>query len=138
VIILAGTLHVDKGQGIEHRLRVLRPESRIAGIVPVRSIEEITADNTFSYFCPPTSSRIRLGIVAEMENAKIMVTGVVQGSLAMESGLVKGDQIVRANEKEVSSLADLHAAAVEALEDDHDLRLEVLRNGRLEVFEILF
>jgi len=138
VIILAGTLHVDKGQGIEHRLRVLRPESRIAGIVPVRSIEEISPDNAFSYFCPPASSRMRLGIVAEMENTKVMVTGVVQGSLAMESGLEKGDQIVRANEKEVSSLADLHAAAVEALEDDHEFRLEVLRNGRLEVFEISF
>lgn len=138
VVILAGTLHVEKGQGIEHRLRVLRPESRIAGIVPVRSIEEISSDNTFSYFCPPSRDRMRLGIVAEMEKAKVLVTGVVQGSLAMESGLEKGDQIIRANEKNVSSLADLHTAAVEALEDDRELRLEVLRNGSLEIFEISF
>lgn len=138
VIILAGTLHVEKGQGIEHRLRILSPASRIAGIVPVRSIEDISHENAYSYYCPPSRDRMRLGIVAEMEHERVIVRGVVQGSLAMQAGLEKDDEIVQAGKKEVSSLADLHTAAVEALENNQQLILEVFRNGRLEVFEISF
>ncbi len=138
VVILAGTAHVDLGQGIEYRIRALRPESRIASLVPVRSTEDISSENTFSYYCPATTGRMRLGIVAVEHEARVMITGVVQGSLAMESGLEKGDIIVRAAGEDVSSLADLHRAGVQALNENSKLILEVLRDGRPEVFDIVF
>ncbi len=138
VVILAGTGHVDRGYGIEHRLRKIRPESSVARVVPVRSLEDISPDNPFYYFCPPARERMRLGIVAEKESDRIMITGVVQGSLAMEAGLLVGDEIVRVGEEKVSSLSDLHRAAVNALNDRQWLVLEVRRNSMLEVFEINF
>ena len=138
VVILAGTGHVDKGHGIEHRLRVLRPESSIARLVPVRSLEDISADNPYYYFCPPARERMRLGIVAEEEGDRIMISGVVRDSLAMKAGLLAGDEIVRAGDEKMSSLSDLHRAAVNALNQEQGLRLEIRRNSSLEVFEINF
>jgi uncharacterized iron-regulated protein len=138
VVILAGTGHVDKGHGIEHRLRVYRPESSIARLVPVRSLEDISADNPYYYFCPPARDRMRLGIVAEEEGGRILITGVVRDSLAMQAGLLAGDEIVRAGEEVMSSLSDLHRAAVSALNHEQGLRLEIRRNSSLEVFEINF
>lgn len=138
VVILAGTSHVDKGQGIEHRLRILAPETRIASMVPVRSLENVAVDNPYHYYCPPARPKMRLGIVAAKQGQKVLVRGVVPGSPAAKAGLKKGDQIVRAGHEEVSSLADLHGAAIKALKDDLSLKLEVLRSGKPKKFEISF
>jgi uncharacterized iron-regulated protein len=138
VVILAGTGHVDKGYGIEHRLRMIKPEARIIRIIPVRSLEDISADNPYYYFCPSSRERMRLGIVAEEDGERVMITGVVRDSLAMQAGLLVGDEIVRAGDEDMSSLLDLHRAAVNALSHEHGLRLEIRRNSSLEVFEINF
>lgn len=138
LIILAGTLHVDKGRGIESRLRVLEPEARIAGIVPVSSLDDISPDNMYSYFCPPAGERMRLGIMAELENDRVVIRGIFQNSPAMKTGLKKGDEIVRAGGNDISSLADLHNAAVEALNENKNLRLEIMRSSSLKIFDISF
>ncbi len=138
VIILAGTGHVAMGWGIEHRLRQLLPEARIAGIVPVRALDDIRPDNPFNYFCPPSRERMRLGIVAQEENNRVMVIGVVQGSISMEAGLEKGDEILRAGDKDISSLVDLHLAAVDAVNNNQALELEIMRNDKVKIIEIVF
>jgi len=138
VVILAGTGHVYRGWGIEHRLRLLVPEARITRMIPVRSLEDISEDNPWHYFCPASRERMRLGIVAEEEDGRIKVIGVVRDSLAMKAGLEKGDEIVRAGREDVSSLVDLHRAAVKALSDDQAFELEILRNGDAEVLKIDF
>ncbi len=138
VLILAGTGHVDKGQGIEHRLRILAPESRVSSMVPVRSPEDISYANPYYYLCPPARPKMRLGIVAAIQEQKVLVRKVIPRSPAEKAGLEKGDQIVLAGHEEVSSLADLHRAALKALEDDQNLKLEVLRSGKPRKIEVPF
>ncbi len=136
VVILSGTMHVKKGYGIEHRLRSLMPHARVTSIVPVRSLEMITSDNPYHFFCPPVRSGMRLGIVASEEDGQVMVTGVVKGSLAENAGLEKHDEIVKVDGKHISSMADLHHAAVNAAQGDREMVMEVLRNGRKEFINI--
>lgn len=138
VIILAGTGHVDKGQGIEHRLRVLDPEAGIAAVVPVRSFKDISSDNLYYYFCPPAQPKMRLGIVAARQGRKVLVRGVIPESSAEKAGLKKGDQIVLAGHEKVGSLADLHKAALKALDEGKSLKLEVLRSGKTKRLKISF
>ncbi len=138
VIILAGTGHVNKGQGIEHRLRVLEPEAGITAVVPARSPEDISSDNPYYYFCPPARPKMRLGIVAAKQGHKVLVRGVVPESSAEQAGLKKGDQIVLAGHEKVRSLADLHKAALKALDDGKSLKLEVIRSGETRRLKISF
>ncbi|WP_051617292.1 ChaN family lipoprotein [Desulfonatronovibrio hydrogenovorans] len=138
VLILAGTGHVNRGYGIEHRLELLSPGARITSFVPARSLEGMTKDNPFYYFCPPVQERMRLGIVARVEDEMVMVRAVIRESLADEAGIQSGDRIVRAGAQTVTSLADLHAAAVEAVSSNGELELEILRDQETEIFLISF
>ncbi|MFN2342247.1 MAG: ChaN family lipoprotein [Desulfonatronovibrio sp.] len=138
VVILSGSMHVNYGHGIEHRLQSLMPQARVTSIVPARSLEMITPDNPYYFFCPPVRSGMRLGIVASEEDGKVMLTGVVKGSLAESAGLEKHDEIVNVDGKFISSMADLHQAAVDAVQGDGEMVVEVLRNGRKEFINIEF
>lgn len=136
VVILSGTMHVKNGYGIEHRLRSLMPYARIVRIIPARSLEMITSDNPYYFFCPPFRSGMRLGIVASATDGQVMVTGVVKGSLAENAGLEKNDEIIRVNGKDISSMADLHQAAKDAVQGDGKMEMEVLRHGRQELINV--
>ncbi|MFW5731177.1 MAG: ChaN family lipoprotein [Desulfonatronovibrionaceae bacterium] len=138
VVILAGSGHVASGHGIEHRLRVLDPEARMARFIPVRSLDAVVPDGSFYYFCPKTGKRTRLGIVASETESGVKITGVLDNSLAMKAGLQKQDLIVLANDKPVKTMVDLHNAVGEAVQESRRILFEVIRDQEPVSIEIKF
>ncbi|WP_052507441.1 ChaN family lipoprotein [Desulfonatronovibrio magnus] len=136
VVILAGNEHVIKGRGIEHRIRILMPHARISRIVPVRSVQDIAGADPFNYYCPAVQERMRLGIVASVDDGSVVVMAVVDGSLAEASGLEQGDVILAASGLQVDSMTDLHDAAVKSFSSGEPLELEVLRGEEVLIISI--
>lgn len=59
----------------------------------------------------------------------LVVVGVVRGSPAHEAGISRGDIIVRANGREISSPRELRIAVEESVEKGY-IELEIIRGGR--------
>lgn len=136
VVVLAGSEHVRQGWGIEHRLQEMDPEASITRVMPVRDLQDIGPDEPFYFFCPPRERDMRLGLVAREDKGEIFLQGVVQDSIAEKAGLRKGDVILQISGRAVSELADLHHGAMEAMEAEAPLKLEIRRNGEIKVFEL--
>ena len=59
----------------------------------------------------------------------VLVAAVDLGSVAMKAGLERGDIIIKANDRSVSSANDLEAI-LEALQGPAQLNLEVIKKGK--------
>lgn len=65
----------------------------------------------------------------------LVVVGVVRGSPAHEAGISRGDIVVRANGREISSPRELRAAVEESIERGY-IELEIIRGGRRYSVEV--
>ncbi|THB63637.1 MAG: PDZ domain-containing protein [Desulfovibrio sp.] len=134
VVILAGQGHVEQGWGIPHRLETLAPGSEALLVVPWRG-EEIEDDPGQVLFYCGLSHRSRLGftLIWDLEandgRGGALVEEVEPGSRAEAGGVVVGDLIIKAQGLEVDSMGVLHQAGMQAAQEDHILRLTVLRGG---------
>ncbi|MEF3695617.1 ChaN family lipoprotein [Desulfolutivibrio sp.] len=134
-LILAGGGHVEFGDGIAARIRRLDPDAAILTIMPWRGGLDPEPGEADLFFYCPLVFQSRLGFSLEMSDtsgktpAPALVTAVAPGSRAEAAGVLPGDAIVAVAGRPVSSLLDLHKAAMDAGREKTPLRLTVLRGG---------
>jgi uncharacterized iron-regulated protein len=134
-LILAGGGHVEFGDGIAARIRRLDPDAAILTIMPWRGGLDPESGEADLFFYCPLVFQSRLGFSLEMAEtggkspAPALVTAVAPGSRAEAAGILPGDAIVAAAGRPVSSLMDLHKAAMDAGREKQTLRLTVRRGG---------
>jgi len=134
-LILAGGGHVEFGDGIAARIRRLDPDAAILTVMPWRGGLDPESGEADLFFYCPLVFQSRLGFSLEMAEtggkspAPALVTAVAPGSRAEAAGVLPGDAIVAAAGRPVSSLLDLHKAAMDAGREKTPLRLTVRRGG---------
>ncbi len=137
VVILAGSEHVRMGWGIEHRLMRQDEDARVARVLPVRDVEDISPDNPLYFYCPPAQQgRMRLGLVMSRQDDALVVGGVVEGSAADRAGFKKGDEILGVDSRAVHEMSDLHEAAVKASETGEPVVFRVLRKTGIKSLKL--
>ncbi|MDQ7832792.1 MAG: ChaN family lipoprotein [Desulfovibrionaceae bacterium] len=135
MLILAGGGHVEFGDGIAARIRRLDPDAAILTIMPWRGGPDPEPGEADLFFYCPLVFQSRLGFSLEMSDtggktpAPALVTAVTPGSRAEAAGVLQGDAIVSVAGGPVTSLFDLHKAAMDAGREKKPLRLTVLRGG---------
>ncbi len=137
VVVLAGSEHVRMGWGIEHRLMQQDADARVARVLPLRDVENISPDNPLYFYCPPVQhGRMRLGLVMSRQGDALIVRGVVDDSAAARAGFMKGDEIVSAGGEPVREMSDLHEAAVKASETGEPVMFQVLRKASVKSLKL--
>ena len=132
VAVIAGGGHVERGWGIASRLAVFDPAGQRLVIMPWRGGQAPDPAEADLFFFCPEAKRPRMGLTLETKDSSVTVVAVEAGSKADAAGLKPGDAIVKAQGADVRVLADLHSAAVRALEEGGTLRLEILRDARAQ------
>lgn len=139
MLILAGGGHVEHGWGIEYRLRTLDPQARCLAVMPVRDGEDFKAQTDESqrpsagrqvYFYCAAQHKSRLGMNILFEDAAMRVESVDPDSKAGKAGLMAGDVLQKAGDRELREAMDLHFAAMAASRQKKPLELTILRSGR--------
>jgi uncharacterized iron-regulated protein len=139
MLILAGGGHVEHGWGIEHRLRSLDPQAVCLAVMPVRDGEDFKTqvDETqrplpgkqIFFYCA-AQHKSRLGMTILFEEKTMRVEGVDSGSRADNAGLMAGDVLLKAGDRDLREAMDLHFAAMAASRQKKPLELTVLRSGQ--------
>ncbi|QLA16052.1 ChaN family lipoprotein [Desulfolutivibrio sulfoxidireducens] len=135
IFILAGSWHVEYGDGIAARIRRLDPEARVLTVMPWRGGKAPESGQADLYFFCPQTLRSRLGFSLESDDPEagkplsVLISAVEPGSRAERAGLLAGDAIVAVAGTPLSSLFDLHTAAMEAGKAKKPLALTVRRGG---------
>lgn len=127
VVVLIGAGHVEFGWGMAHRIRKLRPESRVLLVTPWRGTEPLDPlEADMQYYCRLTHQS-RMGFSLLQVDGGAQVLDVLPGSRAAKAGFMKGDIITAANGTAVDSMWVLHTAGLEAAKAGKDLVFTVLR-----------
>jgi uncharacterized iron-regulated protein len=127
VVVLIGSGHVEFGWGMAHRIRKLRPESRVLLVTPWRGTEPLDPlEADMQYYCRLTHQS-RMGFSLLQVDGGAQVLDVLPGSRAAKAGFMKGDIITAANGTAVDSMWVLHTAGLEAAKAGKDLVFTVLR-----------
>jgi len=130
---------VEHGWGIEFRLRTLDPKAVCLGVMPVRDEEDFRdqADKakfplpaTQVYFHCAAQHKSRLGMNILFEDAAMRVESVDPDSKAGNAGLMAGDVLLKAGDRELREAMDLHFAAMAASRQKKPLELTILRSGQ--------
>ena len=139
MLILAGGGHVEHGWGIEHRLRTLDPQAACLAVMPVRDETDFKAqaDETqrplpgkqVFFFCS-AQHKSRLGMTLLFEEKAMRVEAVDPESKADIAGLMAGDVLLKAGDRNLAEAMDLHFAAMAASRQKKPLELTVLRSGQ--------
>jgi uncharacterized iron-regulated protein len=139
MLVLAGSGHVEHGWGIEFRLRTLDPKAECLAVMPVRG-EEDFRDQTDEgkrplpgnqiYFHCAAQHKSRLGMNILFETEAMRVESVEPGSKADAAGLMPGDVLLKAGDRNLKEAMDLHFAAMAASRLKKPLALTVLRGGQ--------
>ena len=135
LVILAGAGHVEHGWGIEYRLRLLNPKSRVLGVMPVRDQDDFTVQTdpsqraqpgeTIFYACAAQhKSRLGMNIVF---GETMRVDSVEPASAADRAGIQAGDILVAAGDTKLTEATDLHFAAMAAARQKKPLALTIRR-----------
>ena len=123
VVGIAGQGHLEYGDGIPHQLRdlgikgaaVLLPWDPGQSCSEMKAADVLIADAVFRVDSPAPTVRLAgpvLGIMLKHGQAKgdpVLVTRVSEGSVAAAAGLAKGDIVLQAAQRPVSSNASLVA-----------------------------
>jgi S1-C subfamily serine protease len=118
---------VEFGWGMAHRIRKLRPESRVLLVTPWRGTEPLDPlEADMQYYCRLTHQS-RMGFSLLQVDGGAQVLDVLPGSRAAKAGFMKGDIITAANGTAVDSMWVLHTAGLEAAKAGKDLVFTVLR-----------
>ncbi len=136
VMVLAGSEHVRRGWGIEHRLLQMDKDADITRVLPVSDPGDISPDNPFYFYCPPAQGRMRLGLVISRQEEGLVLAGVVDGSAADRAGFQKGDEIIKAGDNSVQEMSDLHDAALKAAQSGEPVFFQVRRSGEVKTLKI--
>ena len=139
MLILAGSGHVEHGWGIEFRLRTLDPKAECLAVMPVRGEEDFRDQtdegkrplpgNQISFHCA-AQHKSRLGMNILFETEAMRVESVEPGSKADAAGLMPGDVLLKAGDRNLKEAMDLHFAAMAASRLKKPLALTVLRGGQ--------
>ncbi|MBF0480958.1 MAG: ChaN family lipoprotein [Desulfovibrionaceae bacterium] len=129
VVVLAGGGHVEFGYGVASRLAVLDPGAKIVSVLAWRGGAPPEPGQADVYFYCPETHKSRLGFQVEIRDGKAAAIQVEPGSKAERAGMLAGDVIAAAAGKPVTTLADLHQAAVAALAAGQPLTLTIARPG---------
>jgi uncharacterized iron-regulated protein len=132
MVILAGTGHLEQGQGIPKRLlRRVPSESAIVLNGTMRDLDPDLAD--FLVYPRrvelPASGLLGVLLDVESEGEGVGVKGFVDDSRAKTAGMEEGDRIVKVGDDEVSSYADVRIALIGS-RPGQKMPVEVLR-GKL-------
>ncbi|MFP4629165.1 MAG: ChaN family lipoprotein [Desulfohalobiaceae bacterium] len=130
VLILAGSRHARKDRGIAHRIRILDNEPRILSLIPWRGSGELQAQQGDLFFYCPQLYESRLGFVLRLKKQEIVVQEVRQDSRAARAGFEPGDVLLKAGEREVQEIMDLHHAAMQNMKQEEALVFKVRRQGQ--------
>jgi uncharacterized iron-regulated protein len=139
MLILAGSGHVEHGWGIEYRLRTLDPKATCLSVMPVRDGEDFRAQTDTSqrpmpaeqvYFHCAAQHKSRLGMNILFEEKAMRIESVEPGSKADAAGLMAGDVLLKAGDRELKEAMDLHFAAMAASRQNKPLELTVKRAGQ--------
>ncbi|MDO9583719.1 MAG: ChaN family lipoprotein [Desulfomicrobium sp.] len=139
MLILSGGGHVEHGWGIEYRLRTLDPNAVCLAVMPVRDKDDFKAQTDASqrplpgkqvFFHCAAQHKSRLGMNILFDDTAMRVESVDPGSRADNAGLMAGDVLLKAGDRELREAMDLHFAAMAASRQKKPLELTVLRSGR--------
>jgi len=139
MLILAGSGHVEHGWGIEYRLRTLDPKAACLSVMPVRDEADFKAQTDAAqrplpadqvYFHCAAQHKSRLGMNILFEEKAMRVESVDPGSKADIAGLMAGDILQKAGDRELKEAMDLHFAAMAASRQNKPLELTVQRAGQ--------
>lgn len=139
MLILAGSGHVEHGWGIEYRLRTLDPKAICLSVMPVRDGEDFRSQTDTDqrplpadqvYFHCAAQHKSRLGMNILFEEKAMRVESVEPGSKADSAGLMAGDVLLKAGNRELKEAMDLHFAAMAASRQNKPLELTVQRAGQ--------
>jgi len=145
MLILTGGGHVEHGWGIEYRLRTLDPQATCLAVMPVRDKDDFKAQTDESqrplpgkqvFFHCAAQHKSRLGMNILFEDTAMRVDSVDPGSKADDAGLMSGDVLLKAGDRDLREAMDLHFAAMAASRQKKPLELTVLRSGRTVILTI--
>ncbi len=137
VAVIVGNGHVEFGYGIAHRLKTLDPQGRVLLVLPWRGHDNPDPNEGDVFFYCPMLHSSRLGYtLSEIDNS-LHVVSVASHSPADQAGLMANDVIVRANSISITSLRDLHAAAIASSKKEQPLVYTVRRGSELVDVTIL-
>ncbi|MGE4503986.1 MAG: ChaN family lipoprotein [Desulfovibrionaceae bacterium] len=128
VLVLAGAGHVEGGDGIPRRIRLLDPGARVEAFVPVRDVYDFAPGGQVAFYCPADYAS-RMGMTLEVRQGRVTVTDVTPAGRAAGAGLRPGDVLLSAQGVEVRGLMDLHRAGKLAHDTNRSLVFEVERSG---------
>ncbi|MFP4212690.1 MAG: ChaN family lipoprotein [Desulfohalobiaceae bacterium] len=138
VLILAGSRHARKDRGIAHRIRILDNEPRILSLIPWRGSGGIQSQQGDLFFYCPQMYASRLGFVLRLKKQEIQVQEVRPDSRAARAGFEPGDVLLKAGEREVQEIMDLHHAAMQGMKQEGALVFKVRRQGQELQLELDF
>lgn len=125
----------EPGETVE--LTVWRDGQRITIPVTLATLEEAPEVAAEEPVAPqpdpePTPSAAGLTVMANPDGAGVVISEVDPDSAAVEAGLMPGDVILEANDREIASAADLEAAVADVEASGRDTMLvKVTRNGNV-------
>lgn len=127
VVVILGSGHVEFGWGMAHRIRKLRPDSKILLVAPWRGIDPIDPlEADVRYYCRLTHQS-KLGFTLLQTESGAEVQEVIADSRAAKAGFMKGDIVTAANGTPVDSMWVLHTVGMEAAKSGKDMAFTVLR-----------
>jgi len=132
MVVLAGTGHLEQGQGIPKRL--LRRVPADSAIVLNGTMRDLDPDLADFLLYPrrvelPASGLLGVLLDIESEGEGVGVKGFVEDSGAKSAGMEEGDRIVKVGDDEIGSYADVRIALIGS-RPGQKMPVEVLR-GRL-------
>lgn len=145
VVVLAGAGHVEHGWGMEYRIRMLDPTARCLSILPIRDHDDLLTQSDPARRCQPGATlfffcrahqKSRLGMVLVFEEGQARTLAVTQDSAAEKAGLLPGDILLRAGQRGITALTDLHFAAMDARREKQPLELTVRRQTRTLILRL--
>ena len=130
MVILAGSGHLEYGQGIPNRLaRRLPVESAIVLNGTMRSLEPDVADYLLypRRVELPASGLLGVFLDTEAEGDGVAVQGFSEGSGAKSAGMEENDRIVKVGDEQIQSYADIRIALIGS-RPGQKMPVEVLRS----------
>jgi uncharacterized iron-regulated protein len=139
LVVLAGSGHVEYGQGIPKRLtrRMDVPTVTILNGTQ-RAMDPAAAD----FFLYPQTIKLPasglLGVMLEsgIDQGGALIQGFAESSGAKDAGIKEGDRIVQIGDQPVTAYADVRIAMIDSLPGDR-LPVEVLRKRKIGADERL-
>ena len=140
LVVIAGNEHIRRGWGVPDRVTRRIDAARALVLMPVSAEDEtLTAgDADFAWVARPEDppQTRRLGVMLDTADGGLVVKEVAPDSEAARIGLQPGDRLTALDGREAKTAMDLHRAAMENPDGEHELTVD--RGGRIMKFKFKF